>query len=48
MFNGIVFGRVGQIMRNPNFDADFIGQLLNLKLENLVTGVVAPVTIAQN
>ena len=50
MFNRVVFGTVRRIMGDTNFDADFVGQVLEVDFEDLMPGTVtaAPVTEDQN
>ncbi len=48
VFDGIVFGTVGGIVGNANFDPNFIGQRLQVLLEQVVTGTVAAAAITQD
>ena len=48
VFDGVVFGTVGWIVGNANFNPNFIGQRLQVLLEQVVTGTVATAAIAQD
>ena len=48
VFDGIVLGTVGWIVSNAYFNPDFIGQRLQVLLEQVVTGTVATAAIAQD
>ena len=48
MLNRIVLGAVGRIMGDANFDADVIGQCLQVLFEDVVTGTIAAAAITEN
>jgi len=47
MLNGVVFGAVGGIMGDADFDPDFIGQPLKVLFKKVVPGTVASAAITQ-
>ena len=48
MLNRIVLGAVGRIVGDANFDADVIGQCLQVLFEDVVTGAIAAAAITEN
>ncbi len=48
MFDGVVFGAIWGIVGNTDFNSDFVGQDVQVLLENIVTGTVASATIAED
>ncbi len=48
VFAGVVFRAIGWIVSNANFDPDFIGQCLQVLLEDVVAGTVTPAAIAKH
>ena len=42
MLNGVVFGAVGRVMGDADFDADFIGQRLEVLFKEVVPSAVVP------
>lgn len=48
MVNGIVFGGVRGVVSNAEFDADLIGEVLQVCLEEIMVGVVATAPITQD
>ena len=45
LVDGIVFGGVRGVVSNADFDADLIGEVLQVSLEELLVGVVATAPI---
>jgi len=48
VFDGIVLGCVGRIVRDADFDANLIGESLQVLLEDVVTAAVAAPTVAKH
>ncbi len=48
MFDRVVFGTIGRIVGNPNFNPKFIGQGVQILLENIVAGTLAATTITEH
>src|SRR5258708_6498615 len=48
LFDGLIFGQVGWVVRDPNFDPAFIGQVLEVPFEQVLTGVVTAAPITQD
>jgi len=47
MFNRVVFGRIGRIMRDANLEAQFIREELEISLEEIMPCVVTTAAITQ-
>ena len=48
VFDRVVFGAVGRIVRNADLDADFISQGLQVLLEDIVAGTIAAAAVAED
>jgi hypothetical protein len=45
MFNGVIFGQIGWVMRDPNFNPNFIRQALEVAFEEVLARIVAATTV---
>ena len=48
MFNRVVFGTVGRIMGDTDFETDFVDQVLEVSFENVMPGTITPSPVTQD